>query len=119
MCSSDLDGELGNGGVTDSFSPTSVIALTMPVEAQVAEYQAHPIYLSLKVGGVYQPFALAPMCVDTGGDATTGFLAGGAATAAGFCVDVYAISRDPETGAVSYPVLFVEDPTATPLSKKA
>ena len=113
------DGELGNGGVTDSFSPTNVIALTMPVEAQVAEYQAHPIYLSLKVAGVYQPFALAPMCVDTGGDVTTGFLAGGAATAAGFCVDVYAISRDPVTGAVSYPVLFVEDPTATPLSKKA
>lgn len=113
------DGELGNGGVVDSWSLTAVLGLTMPVHPLVAEYQAHPIYLSLKVNNVYQPFALAPMCVGVGGDITTGFLASGEATAAGFCIDEFAITRDPVTGDVSYPILFVEDPTATPLSKKA
>lgn len=117
-----------------SFTSPAKVGWSCPVERcphvdvysgdrrdQVEDFVAYPVEVSLKVGGVYQPFAVAPSCVDLN-DWTkrgmTGVIDSAAARAAGFCIDVYAISRDYRAGDRSWchtgdlvrPVLFVEDP---------
>ena len=86
------------------------------------DFVDYPIEVSLLVGGEYQPFAKAPSCVDMFDPSKigrTGVLDSVAAKAAGFCVDVYAITRSATAssgqcqsyfGDLTLPVLFVEDP---------
>ena len=75
----------------------------------------YPLQVSLKTPTGYTPFAQAPSCRDLN-DVTqkglTGKIVAPAAVAAGFCIDVYAISRAGNSfyGDLTRPVLFVEDP---------
>jgi hypothetical protein len=92
-------------------------------EREVEEdFNSFPLYVSLTVNGVDQPYTLAPRCValPTKSSTTaqraallteTGQIATAAAQSAGFCVDVNAITRDGNTfsGALTLPLLFVED----------
>ena len=86
------------------------------------DFEDFPMQVSLKVSGSYQPFDEAPSCRDLS-DRTqrglTGALVTPEAQAKGFCVDVYAVSRVGASGpgpfgAVTLPVLFVEDPKLRP-----
>jgi hypothetical protein len=85
-------------------------------EAEQAEdFAAYPIQVSLRVAGLYRPFAQAPSCrllTDPKQFGLTGAITNPAAIRAGFCVDVYAATRvgGVTTGALTEPVLFVEDP---------
>lgn len=85
----------------------------------VAEYNAWPLNVSLKVNGVYQPFGAAPPCYDLnpGGLRLTGQLYSPAAQAAGYCMDVWAMSRDVDQ-TLTRTILFVEDPKLTPISRR-
>lgn len=94
-------------------------------EREVEEdFQDFPVYVSLKQpNGTYGTFTRAPRCVplpasyaDLSSLTTTGQIVDPAARTAGFCVDVNAITRAPNsfTGALSIPVLFVEDPKMRP-----
>jgi hypothetical protein len=91
-----------------------------PEQEQIEDFNDYPIQVSLKVNGVYQPFAVAPSCQDLStefdGPPPTGVIATSQAQSAGFCVDVYAITRAGAsfTGALTIPVLFVEDPKLRP-----
>jgi hypothetical protein len=88
---------------------------------QVEDFNRYPVEVSLKVGGQYQPYAVAPSCVnlyDWRKLGKTGVIDSAAAKNAGFCVDVYAITRARTTqdrwgrasGELVRPILFVEDP---------
>ena len=77
---------------------------------------AFPLNVSIKVGGVYRPFTTAPPCNAFGGGAPTGQIVLSAAQILGFCVDVFATSRD-ASGTLSRTVLFVEDPKFTAISR--
>ena len=82
---------------------------------QAEDFAKYPISVSLHVNGAYLPFAVAPACrvlSDSTQQGLTGAITNPAATAAGFCVDVYGISRAGgiTSGALTLPVLFVEDP---------
>jgi hypothetical protein len=82
---------------------------------QTEDFAAYPMQVSLRVPGGYRPFAQAPSCrplTDPKQFGLTGAITNPAAIRAGFCVDVYAITRvgGVTTGALSLPVLFVEDP---------
>ncbi|TWP37428.1 hypothetical protein [Leekyejoonella antrihumi] len=86
---------------------------------RIIDFSRYPIYVSLEVNGVDTPFARAPSCEDLYNwrdFGRTGVIESAAAKAAGFCVDVYAMSRAGEggrqsaTGALTTPVLFVQDP---------
>ena len=82
---------------------------------QSEDFAAYPMQVSLHVPGGYRPFAQAPSCrplTDPKQFGLTGAITNLAAINAGFCVDVYAITRvgGVTTGALSLPVLFVEDP---------
>jgi hypothetical protein len=90
-------------------------------EEQAEDFEAYPIQVSLKVDGVYEDFATAPSCrdlTDPNEVGLTGAIVTPEAQAAGFCVDVYAISRvdDSFSGDLTIPVLFVEDPKLRPTS---
>lgn len=103
----------------DWTCPAAECEATAPVygsfdQDQVLDFQNYRIQVSLFVDGEYTPFADAEPCnpiVDNPGDVVTGKITDPAAQAAGFCVDVYAISRtDNFGGDLTIPVLFVEDP---------
>jgi hypothetical protein len=95
-------------------------------EREVEEdFAAFPIFVSLRqAGGSYSTFQQAPRCVplptsdsDPGALLTqVGQIVDPAARSLGFCVDVNAITRagNSFTGALSMPVLFVEDPRLRP-----
>lgn len=94
-------------------------------EREVEEdFQDFPVYVSLKRSdGTYGPYTEAPRCVplpasyaDLSSLTTTGQIVNPAAQQAGFCVDVNAITRADNsfTGALTIPVLFVEDPKMRP-----
>ncbi len=88
---------------------------------QVEDFGRWPLEVALKnAQGVYPTdanghiiFTIAPPCVDLtpANVAKTGTIASAAAQAAGFCVDVYAMSRTGGTftGDLVRPILFVED----------
>jgi hypothetical protein len=73
------------------------------------DFNAYPVYVELKGS---TSFVQAPRCVAESDLTTTGKIVAPAAVAAGFCVDVNAITRvgDCFTGDLLRPVLFVEDP---------
>ena len=82
---------------------------------QAEDFAKYPISVSLHVNGVYLPFAVAPSCrvlTDSAQQGLMGAITNPAAVTAGFCVDVYGISRAGAitSGALTLPVLFVEDP---------
>lgn len=88
---------------------------------QSSEFTTYKLQVALKdpKTGLYNAFATAPSCRDltnTAQNGLTGAIVSTAAVAAGFCIDVYAISRD-AAGTLSRPVLFVEDPRLTPISR--
>jgi hypothetical protein len=79
-------------------------------EREVEEdFAAYPVFVELKGS---TEFAQAPRCVPVDDLTTTGKITDAAAIAAGFCVDVNAITRtdDSFSGDLIRPVLFVEDP---------
>ncbi len=85
------------------------------VNEQIEDFAAYPLQVSLKTPTGYTPFATAPSCRDLNDRSQkglTGKIVSPAAVAAGFCVDVYAISRYCNSfyGDLTRPVLFVEDP---------
>ena len=82
---------------------------------QVVDFQNYRIQVSLLVDGEYTAFADAEPCnpiVTNPANVVTGKITDPDAQAAGFCVDVYAISRAGNSfgGDLTIPVLFVEDP---------
>jgi hypothetical protein len=83
-------------------------------EREVEEdFNNNPTYVSLRLpGGSFTAFTLADRCVDQTDLTTTGHILTEAAQAAGFCVDVNAITRSDDSfaGDLSIPVRFVEDP---------
>lgn len=83
-------------------------------QGQEVDFQNYQVQVSLLVNGDYTPFADAEPCsplVDNAEDVITGRITRQAAKDAGFCVDVYAITRsDGFGGDLTIPVLFVEDP---------
>jgi hypothetical protein len=101
--------------------PDFVPGTSTVTQLQVEEFQNHPMYVALRnPGGTYQPFTQAPACngVD-GAPLPTGTINPQDTGGLQFCVDVGAISRANETcqttcsswsGALTLPVLFVEDP---------
>ena len=85
------------------------------VHEQIEDFTDYPLQVSLKTPTGYTPFAQAPSCRDLNDKSQkglTGKIVAPAAVAAGFCVDVYAISRYCNSfyGDLTRPVLFVEDP---------
>lgn len=89
---------------------------------QIDWYYANPTYVALRVAGSnpvqYQEFGLAPSCDDlflSESTPRTGQIWTLAGQGRGYCVDVYAMTRNVDTTALSIPVLFVEDPKLTPL----
>ena len=91
-------------------------------EREVEEdFNWYPLYISIHKGGVDTPFARAGRCVSLPTSSSdpakmakltvTGQITDPAAQTAGFCVDVNAITRagDVFGGALTIPVLFVED----------
>ncbi len=96
-------------------------------EREVEEdFNWYPLYVAIVKNGQLQPFARAGRCVPlptSGSDpnkntllTTTGQITDPLAVAAGFCVDVNAITRVGNAfgGNLSIPVLFVEDPKLRP-----
>ncbi len=73
------------------------------------DFNDYPVYVELKGS---TSFVEAPRCVAESDLTTTGKIVDPAAVAAGFCVDVNAITRvgNTFTGDLLRPVLFVEDP---------
>jgi hypothetical protein len=120
----------GEGGVPlYSFDDPAGIDWTCPAEEcpatppvygsfaqdQVNDFENYRIEVSLLVDGEYTPFVKAKPCnpiVTDPDDVVTGKITDPAAQAAGFCIDVYAISRADNSfgGDLTVPVLFVEDP---------
>jgi hypothetical protein len=86
------------------------------LQEQWLDFEQYPIEVSLKLAnGTYTDFAVAQECnaqVPVPGEADRGSITDGGAKAAGFCIDVYNISRagDSFGGDLTIPVLFVEDP---------
>jgi hypothetical protein len=92
------------------------------------DFRSYPIYVSLKLqDGSYGPFAKAGRCVPLPTKKTkssdrymllhkTGRIVDPGAVAAGFCVDVNAITRAGGVfeGELRMPILFVEDPRIRP-----
>ncbi len=80
------------------------------------EFTSYPVYVSLHTPTGDLPFAQAPACAPSWNRWTTGRIVTSQAQAAGFCVDVNAITRAGNrfTGALTMPVLFVEDPRLRP-----
>ena len=80
------------------------------------EFNSYPVYVSLHTPTGDLPFAQAPACVPSWNRWTTGRILTSQAQAAGFCIDVNAITRagNSFTGALSMPLLFVEDPRLRP-----
>lgn len=80
------------------------------------EFNSYPVYVSLHTPTGDLPFAQAPACVPSWNRWTTGRILTSQAQAAGFCIDVNAITRAGHsfTGALSMPLLFVEDPRLRP-----
>jgi len=94
-------------------------------QEQVEDFHWFPIYVALRTGTnldgtpQYGPFGLAPACspfVTNPASIITGRIVNSDAQTAGYCVDVYAITRAGQTftGAPTIPVLFVEDPKMRP-----
>ena len=108
------DGELGDGTATSDPYPRDVSGTRY--DWQMAEYNAYPVLVSLKVNGTYQNYGYAQPCSASGvhsvGAITNPAVLSAAANDASklFCVDVYAITRDATTNALTRPILFVEDP---------
>ena len=73
---------------------------------QIEDFTRYPIQVSLKTPTGYTPFAQAPSCRDLN-DVTqkglTGKIVAPAAVAAGFCIDVYAISAPATASTVISP----------------
>lgn len=80
------------------------------------EFSSYPVYVSLHTPAGDLPFAEAPACVPSWNRWTTGRILTSQAQAAGFCIDVNAITRagNSFTGTLSMPLLFVEDPRLRP-----
>ncbi len=94
-------------------------------QEQVEDYTWFPIYVALRTGTntdgtpIYGQFGKALPCspiVSNPANIITGRIVNADAQAAGYCVDVYAISRvgNTFTGALTLPILFVEDPKMRP-----
>ena len=99
----------------DAAEESSHDDYTVNWRERAEDFNVYTMHVSLLVGGRYQTEAVAPSCVDLTNrsyDGKTGKIVSVAARAAGFCVDVYAISRvdNSFTGDLTVPVLFVEDP---------
>jgi len=82
------------------------------------DYTAFPLQVALKTtSGSYTTFAAAPSCVALpNANRLTGALRSAAAQAAGFCADTYAFTRN-ASSTLTRPILFVEDPRFTPISR--
>jgi hypothetical protein len=119
----------GEGQPLYSFDEPATITWTCPedecpatepvygsfAQDQVLDFQAYRIEVSLFVDGEYTDFVEAEECnpiVTNPANVVTGVITDDDAKAAGFCVDVYAISRADNSfgGDLTIPVLFVEDP---------
>lgn len=119
----------GEGQPRYSFDDPAAIEWTCPAaecpatpavygsfdQDQVNDFQNYRIEVSLLVDGEYTPFVEAEPCnpiVTDPDDVVTGRITDPAAQTAGFCIDVYAISRADNSfgGDLTIPVLFVEDP---------
>jgi alpha-tubulin suppressor-like RCC1 family protein len=106
-------GELGDGAATSDPYPRDVSGTRY--DWQLAEYNAYPVVVSLKVAGTYQPYGYAQPCSAPGvhsvGAITNPSVLSAAANDPSklFCVDVYAITR-PYMSDMTRPILFVEDP---------
>lgn len=90
-----------------------------PAYEQIEDFNKYPMYVSIFKNGAYQPFAKATPCrplTSWSQRGLTGQMTDPTAIANGFCVDVYAISRAGGVtgGALTMPVLFVEDPKLRP-----
>jgi len=94
-------------------------------QEQVEDFTWFPIYVALRTGTnqdgtpAYGPFGKAGPCspfVTSPANIITGRIVNQDAIDAGYCVDVYNISRAGNTfdGALTLPVLFVEDPKMRP-----
>ena len=110
-------GQLGDGNSTSDVYPRLVSGTRY--DWQAAEYSAYPVLVSLKVNGTYQNYGYAQPCSPLGsggvGAITNPAILSAAASDPSklFCIDVYAITRDATTNALTRPILFVEDPKTT------
>ena len=81
------------------------------------DFTAFPLQVALKTSTGYGTLATAPSCSTVpNADRPTGALRTAAAQTAGFCADVYAFTRD-ASSKLTRPILFVEDPRFTPISR--
>jgi len=116
-------GQLGNAlnTATDLPDSTPTAVTGFYDDTRIAEYNAYPIYVSLKVSGVYQPYKPATPCnafsiMDS--IVGIGVIGPGQPQTDGFCIDVGAISRNVAQGDVlTRTILFAEDPKLTPISR--
>ena len=119
-------GHYGATGHWWDFHWDALSATLKNKRAVVEDFVDYPMEVSMFVDGAYQPYGVAPSCVDLANKykiGLTGVIDSAAAKAAGYCVDVYAITRSvtaSSKGCQSYfgdltlPVLFVEDPKMRP-----